>query len=106
MSCCSGPVQEIKSLFEPWNCSPWGAVVWEPESTDRNYAMKVNLVEIAKELMRLAEACSSNEENVLSIVENIENLDSDGCFIDDPEYSIYARLANACRSVARCLLSA
>ena len=93
----------LRRLFEPWNTSPSGIVIWEPEASDPNAKFKRDVIGKASEVITAGDSALAGasfnvpqfgEPEFDSIQESLAN---------DHEQSAFYELAVACDRVVQSL---
>ena len=93
----------LRRLFEPWNTTPHGTVIWEPEASDPNAEFKRNLIAKATEVIAAGDNALAGANFKVPQFGESDFPTIQDALASDPEQRDFIELAAACESVVSSL---
>lgn len=93
----------LRRLFEPWNTSPHGTVIWEPEESDPNAQLKRYMIEKAREVIAAGDNALAGTDFKVPQFGESEFTAIEESLANDHQQKAFYELAVACDRVVRSL---
>lgn len=93
----------LRRLFEPWNTSPSGTVIWEPEVSDPSVEFKRGFISRAAQVIRAGDNALADTSFTVPNIGESDFAAIQEALVGDPEERDFVELAAACGRVCRTL---